>query len=406
MDMSAIASAVATTVAEQRATNTQTEASLDRFAGMEKSLETAEKQGFAPGQRAARFVRAFLDAGSSVDGALSKLRGWNQEGDAALIKTIEKSLSNATTRAGYSGPSGASLFMPTELIGELIPIMRPYSVIARRIVRMIKMNGNIRFPRISAASLSYWRPAQGSIKKAGTPSFGALTMSPKSLTGLAIVPNKLLTQSGFDADMFVLAELLAGLAYELDRAALAGKGSEYEPKGLINYNAGSGADEVNAFAGGALSSGQIDWTIPVKMMEAHITNHGTLLNASWVFHPVLWRFLMTATTGTAGFLAWMNEMVTNKTLLSLPFDYSVHIPVAATSNNPTKMLLLDWFEWIFGQEMDMQVSRSTEATVLDNDGVEHRLWQENETGIKCLWSGDFGLRNTKCCTRGDGIQTT
>lgn len=403
MDMSAIANAVASTVAEQRQSNTQTEASLERFQGMEKSLESAERQGFAPGQRAARFVRAFLSRGSSVEGALNLLREWNQEGDASLIKTIEKGME---TRAGYSGPSGASLFMPTELIGELIPIMRPYSVIARRIVRMIKMNGNIRFPRISAASLSYWRPAQGSLKKAGTPSFGALTMSPKSLTGLAIVPNKLLTQPGFDADMFVLAELLAGMAYELDRAAFAGKGSEYEPKGLINYTAGSGADEVNAFAGGALSSGQIDWTVPVKIFETHITNHGTLLNASWVFHPVLWRLLMTATTGTAGFLAWLTEMNTNKTLLSIPFDYSVHVPVAGTSNNPTKMLLLDWFEWIFGQEMDMQVSRSTEASVLDNDGNEHKLWQEHETGIKCLWSGDFGLRNTKCCTRGDGIQTT
>lgn len=376
----------------------------ERMARIEKALQRSEKQGYLPGQKFARASRAFIAGGDDVSKSFDLLKKW---GSSDIVSEMENEASNRESRAlTVNGPTGIGLLLPESYSSEMIPILRPYSVLARRVTRSVSIgNGTLHFPRIAAGAMTYWRPPQGDSKRASTAQVGRLTLTEKAMTGMSVIPNRVLQVPGINADMWVLEELISAIGYGLDKAFIAGSGDEFEPLGLLKYGRGTNADQVNSFSGGALSSGVLDWTLPIKMMEKHITNNGTLVRPGWIFHPTLWRLLMTATTGTAGFVAWLQEMGRNK-LLGIDFDYSVNVTVESTSNNPTYCILLDYMEFLQALGPSIQVARSTEATIYDSNGAAYHIFPNNETAVRTIWSGDFGLRQTKSCTIGSGIQTT
>lgn len=373
----------------------------ERMARIETSLQRSQKQGYLPGQKFARATRAFLAAGDEVNKAFDLLRKW---GSADIVTEMENEAANRALTV--NGPSGIGLMLPEAYSSEMIPLLRPYSVLARRVTRSVSLgNGTLHFPRIASGAMTYWRPPQADVKRSSTATIGRLTLTEKAMVGMSVVPNRVLQVPGINADMWILEDLIAAIGAGLDKAFINGSGDEFEPLGLLKYGRGNNADQVNSFSGGALSSGVLDWTVPVKMMETHISKNGTLVRPGWIFHPTLWRLLMTSTTGTAGFLAWKDEMAQGK-ILGIDFDYSVNVTVEATSNNPTYCILLDYMEFLQALGQQIQIARSTEATIFDSSGAAYHLFPNNETAIRTIWAGDFGLRQTKSCTVGSGIQTT
>lgn len=373
----------------------------EKMARIERALAKSQSQGYVPGQKFARATRCFLAAGDNISKAFDLMRGM---GSADIVTEMEKEAESRSITV--NGPSGIGLVLPESYSSEMIPLLRPYSVLAKRITRTIPLPGGVlHFPRLAAGAMTFWRPPQADIKKSSTAQVGRLTLQEKALTGMSVFPNRLLGISGLAADMWILEDLLAGIGVGLDRAFIKGSGDEFEPLGLLNYPRGSEAEKVNTYAGGALSSGNLDWTLPVKIMEQHISNNGTLVRPGWIFHPTLWRLLMTAVTGTAGFLAWKDEMAREK-LLGIDFDYSVNVTVASTSNNPTSCILLDYMEYLQALSNAIQVARSTEATIYDINGNAYHIFPNNETAVRTIWAGDMGLRQTKSCTVATGIQTT
>jgi len=373
----------------------------ERMGRIENALKRSNEQGYLPGQKFARATRAFLGAGDNIGKAFDLLRSW---GSADIVSEME---AEASSRAlTVNGPAGIGLVLPEAYSNEMIPLLRPYSVLARRVTRTVSLAlGTLHFPRIASGAMTYWRPPQADLKKSSTASIGRLTLQEKAMVGMSVVPTRILQAPGINADMWILEDLIAAIGTGLDKAFIKGTGDEFEPLGLLNYKRGSEAEKVNAFSGGALSSGALDWTLPIKMMEEHIKANGTLVKPGWIFHPTLWRLLMTATTGTAGFLAWKDEMAQGK-ILGIDFDYSVNVTVEGTSNNPTYMVLLDYMEFLQALAQSIQIARSTEATIYDTNGTAYHLFPNNDTAIRTIWSGDFGLRQTKSCTVGSGIQTT
>lgn len=394
-------------MAEHKAAAAQREdPNEERFARIVEAWTDAQKKGYEPGHRAARLIRAYLHGGNSVNGAMDVLKNWGSEDivsdlEACCEKATAEDQKDLARSLTFNGPDGAALLVPEAYANELIPLLRPYSVLAKVVMRQIDLKyGTMHFNRISSASVSYWRPPQADNKKAGTPKFGRLSLQEKALTCIAVVPNRLLEVPGNRADEYVLMDILAGIGTNLDYAHFVGKGDEWEPLGYYNYPlTGDGAindlDINGAFA----------WDLPIKVIEKHINSDGTMVAPVFTGSPTMWRLLMTATTGSAGFLAWLHELSTNKSILGIPFHYSRYIPVDSAGSKPTTLGLLDYMEFLFGVASNLRVSRSTEATVYDSAGNAYHLWPNNDTGIRAIWSGDMGLRQTKCCTVARRVNT-
>lgn len=366
----------------------------ERWAKVIEAVERGVKKGYEPGQRGARVVRAYLASGENVSGTMDLLRKWGSED---IVTDLERSLQ-------LSRPDGVGLLIPEEYSDEFIPLLRPYSTIAAIMPREVTMKyGTLNFARVSTGTLAYWRPPQANIKQASAPVAGRLTLQEKALTMLVPFPNRLLESNAAVADQFILQDMLAGGGQKLDEAFVKGSGDEYEPLGLVNYSvSGSNKTPLNNMAGGAFA-----WDLPIKMIETHRNADGTMVRPFFLMNWTLWRLLMTATTGSAGFLGWTQELATRNTILGVPVFPTRHIATSAAANNPTTLVLGDAQEYLLGiAGGGFRVARSTEAAYYDASGTLVGAFPNNETVARAIWSGDMGVRQHKSFTLNTGVQTT
>jgi len=364
----------------------------ERWAKVIEAVERGTQKGYEPGQRGARLVRAYLASGEKINGTMDLLRQWGSED---IRNDLERSLQ-------LSRPDGVGLLIPEEYSDEFIPMLRPYSTIAAIMPREVTMKyGTLNFARVSTGTLAYWRPPQANIKQASAPVAGRLTLQEKALTMLVPFPNRLLESNSAVADQFILQDMLAGGGQKLDEGFVKGTGDEYEPLGLVNYGT-TGRQPFNSMAGGAFS-----WDLPIKMIEAHRNGDGSMVRPFFLMNWTLWRLLMTATTGSAGFLGWTQELATRNSILGVPVFPTRHIATAATSNNPTTLILGDAQEYLLGiAGGGFRVARSQEAAYYDANQTLVGAFPNNETVVRAIWSGDMGVRQHKSFTINTGVQTT
>lgn len=156
--------------------------------------------------------------------------------------------------------------------GEFIDLLRNVSVVARMGARTLTdLRGPITFPKQTGASTAYWVGENpGADVTQSNPTFGTMTMSPKTLQATGAVSRQLLVQSTPDVEGLVREDLAAVHALGWDLAALHGTGAANDPTGV--YVAAS----VNAVAmGGVPTFGKlVDMETEINKDNALISNMG------------------------------------------------------------------------------------------------------------------------------------
>lgn len=95
------------------------------------------------------------------------------------------------------------------------------------------LSGSVRIPTQSGASTAYW-VNEGTGLTASNPSFGQITLAPRTVGGYVKISRLLLQQTSLDVESLVRNDLAAVIALAIDAAAINGTTTNRCPNGIMN----------------------------------------------------------------------------------------------------------------------------------------------------------------------------
>lgn len=178
--------------------------------------------------------------------------------------------------------TGGALVAPP-IMGELIELLRNNEVLMQAGARVLPLppNGRIVYPRQTSAGTAYWVGESQTITDS-TPGTGDVVLQAKKLAVINKIPNELFRFSSVSVEMFVREDISRVMALKLDKSLLEGVGSQYEPKGLINY-----ANIVSHTAGETAADGDTFTPEDVIEMVAKVEERNAIFRA-FVMRPLMY----------------------------------------------------------------------------------------------------------------------
>lgn len=174
-----------------------------------------------------------LDRGDRLaKGASREFKGVSL-GDAvrALACGPRNDLEKRALSEGTSSAGGYTV--PTPLASWFIDKLRTQSVAIKAGARTVAMDSQtLKIARLETDPTIGWRAENASLAE-GDPTFGAVTLTAKSLAGIVKFSRELLADTSNAGEMIEQA-LARTMALEMDRAALYGSGASNQPEGIKN----------------------------------------------------------------------------------------------------------------------------------------------------------------------------
>ncbi len=177
-----------------------------------------------------------------------------------------------------SATAAGNLVATNLLASSFIELLRARMMVASMGATILDgLVGNVAIPSQTAGASTYW-VAEGSAVTESELTTGQVTLSPKTVGMFTDYSRRTLLQTTPAIEALVRADLAAGIAVEIDRAALHGSGSSGQPTGLAaTAGIGSVAGGTNGAAPTYLN--MISLEEQVAIANADVGNMGFLTNA-------------------------------------------------------------------------------------------------------------------------------
>lgn len=167
--------------------------------------------------------------------------------DMEMARAIVSRLAQRDLSVGTAS-AGGNLVATDLLVSSFIDLLHNRIVVASMGAQMLPgLVGNVAIPSQSAGASTYW-VTEGSAVTESEATFGQVTMSPKTVGMFTDYSRRTLLQTSPAIEALVRADLAAGIAVEIDRAALHGSASSGQPRGVA---ATSGIGSVAGGTNGA-----------------------------------------------------------------------------------------------------------------------------------------------------------
>ena len=177
---------------------------------------------------------------------------------------------------GNTGNGGA--VVATQLLsGSFIDILRKRAWVMRRARTLAGLVGNVDIPKQTGTTQAYW-VGEGGSPNASTPALDQIGFTPKTVGAYTDITRRLLKQATPDAEAIVRDDLMKVLGLEIDRVAIYGSGSEYQPKGVKNYSGINGKDF--AAAGQPTFAELVDMETQIALDNADVDSMSYAFNAA------------------------------------------------------------------------------------------------------------------------------
>lgn len=337
------------------------------------------------GEMAGRWVRALAAGRGDPERAARYVRqNWKDDNFA-------KSLSESVMSEG-----GA--LVPDEYVAELIELLRARSVVrALGAVQLPMDSGSLTMPRqTGAASAGY----VGENKPIPTsqPSFGQLQLSAKKLAALVPISNDLLRDSSPRVDAVVRDDLVAVMALREDLAFLRDDGTDNKPKGLRHWANANNVFPVITSGDSALENTTATLAKAIRLIEeANVPMN----RMGWVFTPRTKWFLMQQRDGNGNY-AWRDDLVAGS-LFGYPYQTTTQLPNNLGEGDESEIYLADFSQAIIGENTNLLVDVSTEATYHDDEGNPISVFENDMTLMRTIARHDFGVRHDEAVSVVTGV---
>ncbi len=292
----------------------------------------------ARAQRAAAFEFEASVAAAQKEGRAS--RGLTVPTDVLFQKR------DILTGTATGTAKGGNLVATDLLAGSFIDVLRAKMVTAQLgATYLTGLQGNVAIPKKTGPSTAAW-VAENSAPAESTnvPSFGQVTLSPKTLAGFVDFSRRLMLQSSLDIETLIRNDLASTIAVAMDSAAISGSGTN-RPTGVLNT---SGIGSVTLGTNGLAPTWQmvVDLVREVEIDNVDATSAGFLTNAQ-----VKSRLARTArqASGVEGNFILQPPF---SDLYGYPLTVSQQVPsnlTKGTGSNLSAMIFGVWSDLLIGQ---------------------------------------------------------
>lgn len=376
---------------------------LSRFAGpngdadaVKAAIEngtTAKKSDIAIGDD--RAIKAIEEGQNLAQflGIASRIKnGVAEDHEVRFMRGVrQKAMAEGTDTAG-------GFLVPEEWMPDVLGLLRANTVVRQAGPRLQPFAKQMNQTSISSGAVAYYTQENARITPSEPTLAEAPLLTPKDLTGLVAVSNNLLSDAP-EADQLVRADLAEVMGLREDLAFLQGTNAGgAEPLGMRNF-VGRTQNPLGTLGGG---NGALLTLADVRRFRAKTR----VLNAQnptwvWFFAPEFITHLETLTDPDGRFLADTNILKINSdglsgTLDGVPFFSTTTIPANLTygeSTNATYVILANIREVVIGQNQDLIIDVSNEATYTTDGGTTWRsAFQERQTLFRASMRHDIAPR--------------
>lgn len=394
--------------AEQQAEFSALQATFNDLTAQIERAESAERMAAA----AATPVESHVKAGNTVPArprepekpgtgmakmviALAAAQGNRQEAariamDRGYGEHIAASLNTLSAGAG-------GVLVPTNLSTEVIELLRPKSVVRRLGARSLPLNnGNVTIPRLKGGAVVGYIGSDSDIPVTEQ-EFDDLKLSAKKLTALVPISNDLLATSSANpnVDAIVVGDLTAAIALREDKAFIRDDGLSSNPKGLRYW-----APVANVYpasqAAPTIAQVSTELNKLVLVLEAADANMSA---AGWVMAPRTKRFLQALRDGNGNKVYPELDM---GMLMGYPVGVTTQVPVNLTvgagstaTADGSEIYFADFGDCFIGEEEQLVIDYSKEATYKDGSGNVVSAFQRDQTLVRVIAKHDFGPRHVE-----------
>jgi len=221
--------------------------------------------------------------------------------------------------------------------------------------------GNVSIPAFTAASAFGWL-AEDADSADTQPVTGAVTFSPKTVSGSVPITRRLLKQSSPAIEMLIRDDLVKGAAVAIDKGAIQGTGLLGQPTGIVIVS-GVNTETITV-------PGQPTWANLVNFEVAVATDNALLGALRYIVTPAVAGFCK-STPKDAGSGLFLME---NSQINGYPAEMTTQVPANGIIFGDFSALLVG-----FWGVLDINVDVSTKAA---SGGIVLRAFQDCDINVR------------------------
>lgn len=246
--------------------------------------------------------------------------------------------------------SGGSLVAPPEM-GELIELLRNKEACVNAGAKVVPLppQGRLKYPRQTAASLTYWVGENLPIRDSdiGT---GEITLQAKKLAVMIKAPNELIRFASPAAEALMRDDMTKSLALGLDLACLEGAGGDHRPRGIINHPGINRIDSTSPGANGDLLVGEDIYRMIAIIEESNAEMEGFIMRPKTLYKYYQLRTDAIAQGDKRGpflfnLIREPTEAMGKPSIAGFPVTKSTQVSQVRAKGNATNLTYLIWGMW-------------------------------------------------------------
>lgn len=153
-----------------------------------------------------------------------------------LRRAVGGDFSRAALNTNGNANGNGGILVDTSLqTGSFIHLLRNKAVFLKNARVLGGLVGNIDIPKQTGGATASWVGEGDDAKETGI-ALGMVSMKPKTISAFSDIGRRMLKQSSMDAEAMLRDDLALAMALGIDLAGFYGSGSEYQPRGLANYD--------------------------------------------------------------------------------------------------------------------------------------------------------------------------
>ena len=347
------------------------------------SVHTKPELKQYPGASAARMVMSIAAGGGNLTDAVKFAR--NEIGDLDVAMAME------------TGGGSAGALVPENMHDEIIELLRPRTVVRTLGAQNVPLpNGNLSMPRMtSGASAGYVGEGNDVLASEGTTD--DVNLSAKTMITLVPMSNQLIGRAGFRIEQIVLNDMINAMAVREDKAFLRDDGTSNTPTGF--KKTATDASRTSAWSGTA-DLATIDAYLDGLILTL-MNSDSMLLRPGWALSPRSYMKLFGLRDGNGNKV--YPELAQGQ-LKGFPVQHTTTIPTnLGAGTNESEIYFADWNDVVIGEQENMSVDFSREATYKDSGGNLVSAFSRNQSVVRVVAEHDIGFRHPEGLVLGTGV---
>ncbi len=292
--------------------------------------------------------------------------------------------------------SGGAL-VPESFHSEVIELLRPRTVVRKLGARPVPLpNGNLSMPRMSGGATSSY-VGEGVDAKATGGNTDDVKLSAKTMITLVPISNQLIGFAGYNVEQLVLGDMLGAMSVREDKAFLRDDGTNNTPTGFKAVATASG--RTKTWSGTTDLEGIDSFLDGLVLML--MASDSMMINPGWALSPRSYMKLFGLRDGNGNKV--YPELAQGQ-LKGYPIAHTSTIPVnLGAGTNQTEIYFADFNDVVIGEQDNMTIDFSREATYVDANGELVSAFARNQSLIRMVANHDIGFRHPEGLALGIGV---